>query len=244
MPRTPLPRNCRCALAVCRGTNSVFQHGDQHVYAGHRLKGAVVLVQGAWDAFAPDPLIGGFSSWLPTWYEEVVSSTEAESHWVATTLPDQHPALVLHLLTGLFAKVDKAFRIRLSAAIQGACFLAPCGVCAACQQALLFPNQSLQACVLNYDVSVPVGNTVGPAVLPALSACDKPRHNQLDNTELLLARAGLGDGATALGVLIHLQHAAQRFVRGLQRALSVVAPEQLVDLATAVFAPCEAQVAR
>ncbi len=42
--------------------------------------------------------------------------------WVAATLPEQHPVLELNLLQTLFARIDKSFRIRLSAALQGEFF--------------------------------------------------------------------------------------------------------------------------
>ncbi|KAK9829565.1 hypothetical protein WJX72_006519 [[Myrmecia] bisecta] len=78
-------------------------------------------LQALWDGFersataAASPS-GNFATWLGTFYDEVLSATEAEAHWCASVLPDQHPQLVLRLLSSLFQKIDKAFRSRLASA--------------------------------------------------------------------------------------------------------------------------------
>jgi hypothetical protein len=63
---------------------------------------------------------GGFSAWLPEWYGTVLAGVDAESRWVAATLPELHPTLELMLVQTLFSRIDKAAKIRLTAAIQGA----------------------------------------------------------------------------------------------------------------------------
>lgn len=60
---------------------------------------------------------GGFAGWLPGFYGEVEAAAEAESRWLAGVLPEQAAALATGLLTAIFGRIDKPFRMRLAAAL-------------------------------------------------------------------------------------------------------------------------------
>ena len=79
-----------------------------------------------WDNYDPRPSDRGFSSWLLTFYDDVISAVESELKWTASNLPDQHPDAVLQLLLGLFSRIAKSFHSRLSAELNsGALVTAP-----------------------------------------------------------------------------------------------------------------------
>jgi len=60
---------------------------------------------------------GGFAGWLPGFYGEVEAAAEAESRWLAGVLPEQAAALATGLLAAMFSRIDKPFRMRLTAAL-------------------------------------------------------------------------------------------------------------------------------
>lgn len=55
-----------------------------------------------------------FPAWLPSFYDKLLAVAEGEARWCAATLPRLHPHLLLRLLAGLFARIDKSFRSRIS----------------------------------------------------------------------------------------------------------------------------------
>ncbi|KAK9865015.1 hypothetical protein WJX84_011141 [Apatococcus fuscideae] len=72
-------------------------------------------LQVAWDGY--ERAAGAevtFPAWLPSFYDKLLAVAEGEARWCAATLPRLHPHLLLRLLAGLFARIDKSFRSRIS----------------------------------------------------------------------------------------------------------------------------------
>ena len=74
-------------------------------------------MQQLWEGWDPATSQIEFSSWLPTFFDEVLTIIGAELKWAASHLPEQFPAVVLHLLTAFFSRISKSFRSRMEAAL-------------------------------------------------------------------------------------------------------------------------------
>lgn len=83
----------------------------QRVYVASRLQPLLT----AWEE-AGSGAPGGLEEQLPPFYDAVLATAEAEARWCAAALPEQHPALLLALLSELFARTQRAFATRLAAA--------------------------------------------------------------------------------------------------------------------------------
>lgn len=73
-------------------------------------------MQSKWDSFDP-AVAGGFAGWLPGFYGEVEAAADAESRWLQGVLPSQAAEFATGLLTALFSRIDKPFRMRLGTAL-------------------------------------------------------------------------------------------------------------------------------
>lgn len=103
-----------------------------------------MLSQACWEKFQTDR-DASFLAWLPSWCDDVISSTNDESSWCVLHLPEQHPQLVLELLAACFARIDGSHRARLAHALAS-------GTLALCYTAC--ENFALCACYASSQGSV------------------------------------------------------------------------------------------
>lgn len=75
------------------------------------------VLQHLWDSSGPSTSDAELGSWLPAFFDNLLTAVTAELAWAASHIPEQYPEASLHLLSTFFGRISKSFRSRIETAI-------------------------------------------------------------------------------------------------------------------------------